>query len=156
MEKVQIGQQVPNISLPASGGGQVALEQFRGSKVVIYFYPADNTPTCTQEACDFRDYHGDYAKLNTVVIGISPDKLTSHDKFIAKYELPFLLLSDTERVACELFDVWKLKKMYGKEYMGVERSTFLLDEHGVLVKEWRKVKVKQHVQQVLEAIKDME
>jgi thioredoxin-dependent peroxiredoxin len=155
MDKVQIGAQVPNFTLPASNGEQVSLEQFRGTKIVIYFYPADNTPTCTQEACDFRDYHGDYAKLNTVVLGVSPDPINAHNKFIAKYELPFLLLSDTEREVCELFDVWKLKKMYGREYMGVERSTFLLNEQGVLVKEWRKVKIKQHVQQVLEAIREM-
>lgn len=155
MAQVEVGQQVPNFTLPASNGETVSLEQYRGSKVVIYFYPADMTPTCTQESCDFRDYHGDYQKQKTIVLGISPDKLASHDKFIAKYELPFLLLSDEERTVCELFGVWKLKKLYGREYMGVERSTFLLDEQGVLVKEWRKVKVKNHVVSVLEAIQEL-
>ncbi|WP_284643786.1 thioredoxin-dependent thiol peroxidase [Paenibacillus silviterrae] len=153
MAQVEVGKQVPNFTLPASNGEEVSLEQYRGQKVVIYFYPQDNTPTCTQESCDFRDYHGDYRKLNTAVLGISPDKLSSHDKFIAKYELPFLLLSDTELTVCELFGVWKLKKLYGREYMGVERSTFLMDEQGVLVKEWRKIRIKNHVADVLEAIK---
>jgi thioredoxin-dependent peroxiredoxin len=153
MAQVEVGKQVPSFTLPASNGEEVSLEQYRGQKVVIYFYPQDNTPTCTQESCDFRDYHGDYRKLNTAVLGISPDKLSSHDKFIAKYELPFLLLSDTELTVCELFGVWKLKKLYGREYMGVERSTFLINEQGVLVKEWRKVRIKNHVADVLEAIK---
>lgn len=150
---IEIGQIVPDFTLPGSGGKDVSLSDFRGKKVVIYFYPKDMTPGCTQESCDFRDYNGEFKQLNTEVIGISPDDLASHDKFIAKHELPFLLLADTDQKVCELFDVWKLKKMYGKEFYGVERSTFLIDEEGKLAKEWRKVKVENHVQEVLDAVK---
>lgn len=155
MSQVQVGQAVPDFTLPASTGKDVSLSNYKGKKVVIYFYPKDMTPGCTTESCDFRDYHGDYLKLNTEVIGISPDDLKSHDKFIAKHDLPFVLLSDEEKKVCELFDVWKLKKNFGKEYMGVERSTFLIDEEGKLAKEWRKVRVKGHVEEVLEAIKEI-
>ncbi len=150
---VQVGQPVPNFSLPASSGKEIALSDYRGKKLVIYFYPKDMTPGCTQESCDFRDFNGQFAQYNAEVIGISPDDLKSHDKFIAKHELPFLLLADTEQKVCDLFDVWKLKKMFGREYYGVERSTFLIDEEGTLAKEWRKVKVNGHVQEVLEAVK---
>ncbi|NDI35000.1 thioredoxin-dependent thiol peroxidase [Chengkuizengella sediminis] len=155
MSQVTVGQAVPNFTLPASNGKEVSLSDFRGKNIVIYFYPKDMTPGCTTESCDFRDYHGDYGKLNTEVIGISPDDLKSHDKFIAKHELPFLLLADVEKKVCELFGVWVLKKMYGREYMGVERSTFLINADGVLVKEWRKVRVKEHVQKVLEVVREL-
>ncbi|MFS1514267.1 thioredoxin-dependent thiol peroxidase [Chengkuizengella sp. SCS-71B] len=155
MSQVTVGQEVPNFTLPASNGKEVSLSDFRGKNVVIYFYPKDMTPGCTTESCDFRDYHGDYGKLNTEVIGISPDDLKSHDKFIEKHDLPFLLLSDVEKKVCELFGVWVLKKMYGREYMGVERSTFLINADGILVKEWRKVRVKEHVQKVLEAVREL-
>jgi thioredoxin-dependent peroxiredoxin len=154
-QKAVLGSKVPNFTLPSSNGESISFSEFKGQKVVIYFYPKDNTPTCTQESCDFRDFHGQFARLNTRVLGISPDNLKSHDRFIAKHELPFLLLADTELEACKLFGVWQLKKLYGREYMGVVRSTFLIDEHGVLVKEWRAVKVKNHVQQVLDAVKEM-
>jgi thioredoxin-dependent peroxiredoxin len=154
--QVVLGSQVPDFSLPASNGRTIQLSSYRGKKVVIYFYPKDQTPTCTQESCDFRDYHGRFAKYHTEVLGVSPDNLKSHDKFIAKHELPFLLLSDTELTVCKLFGVWQLKKLYGREYMGVVRSTFLIDEQGVLVKEWRGVKVKNHVQSVLDAVKELQ
>ncbi|MCZ8512512.1 thioredoxin-dependent thiol peroxidase [Paenibacillus filicis] len=150
---LEVGQPVPDFTLPASSGSDVSLHQFRGKKVVIYFYPADMTPTCTEQACAFRDYNGQFAELGTEVIGISPDELKAHGKFIAKHELPFLLLSDPEHRVCELFGVWQLKKLYGKEYMGVVRSTFLIDEQGRLLKEWRKVRIKGHVEAVLEAVK---
>ena len=153
MSSVQVGAITPDFSLPASNGEQVSLSQFRGKKLVIYFYPKDMTPGCTTESCEFRDYNGQFGELNTEVLGISPDDLKSHGKFIAKYELPFLLLADTEHQVSELFGVWKAKKMYGKEYMGVERSTFLIDENGQLVKEWRAVKVDGHVAEVLAAVK---
>lgn len=153
MSQVQVGQPIPDFTLPASNGKNVSLSDFRGKKVVIYFYPKDMTPGCTQESCDFRDYNSRFKDLNVEVVGISPDDLKSHDKFIMKHELPFLLLADEEHQVCELFGVWKLKKMYGKEYMGVERSTFLIDEQGKLAKEWRGVKVDGHVQEVLEAAK---
>src|SRR5690554_2194520 len=153
MSQVEVGQVVPNFKLPASNGEEVSLSDFKGKKVVIYFYPKDMTPGCTTESCDFRDYFADAVILNTEIIGISPDSLKSHDKFIAKHKLPFLLLADEEKKVCELFDVWKLKKNFGKEYMGVERSTFLIDEEGKLIHEWRKVKVKGHVEEILETIK---
>ncbi|NOU97452.1 thioredoxin-dependent thiol peroxidase [Paenibacillus sp. LMG 31456] len=155
MAHIEIGQVVPDFTLSASNGQEVSLEQYRGKRLVIYFYPADMTPSCTQEACDFRDFNGQFAQLNAEVIGISPDDLKKHDKFIAKYELPFLLLSDPDHQVCELFGIWQLKKLYGKEYMGVVRSTFLLDESGKLVKEWRKVRVKNHAAEVLQALKEM-
>ncbi len=153
MALVQIGEKVADFSLLASNGETVSLSSFRGKKVVIYFYPKDMTPGCTTESCDFRDYNGQFAAHNTEVIGISPDDLKSHGKFVKKYDLPFLLLSDTEHIVSEQFGVWKMKKMYGKEYMGVERSTFLLDEQGVLLREWRSVKVDGHVEDVLVAVK---
>ncbi|MBP1157504.1 MULTISPECIES: thioredoxin-dependent thiol peroxidase [unclassified Paenibacillus] len=153
MSSIEVGQVVPNFTLQAGGGEQVSLEQYRGRKVVIYFYPKDMTPTCTEESCQFRDYNGQFKTLNAEVIGISPDDPKSHEKFAAKHELPFTLLSDPDHTVCELFGVWTLKKMYGKEYMGVVRSTFLIDEEGKLAKEWRKVRVKGHVEQVLEAVK---
>ncbi|OXM86493.1 thioredoxin-dependent thiol peroxidase [Paenibacillus rigui] len=147
------GQAVPDFTLPSQHGEEVSLQQFRGKKLVIYFYPADMTPSCTQEACDFRDYTGAFKEVNAEVIGISPDSLKKHDKFIEKYELPFRLLSDEEHQVCELFGIWQLKKMYGKEYMGVVRSTFLVDEEGKLIQAWTKVKVKNHAAEVLEAAK---
>lgn len=152
-EALPIGQAVPNFTLPGSNGQEVSLADYRGKKVVIYFYPKDMTPGCTQESCDFRDYHGDFEKFNTVVIGISPDPLKSHTKFIEKHQLPFTLLSDEEHQVAELFGVWQLKKNYGKEYMGIVRSTFLIDEEGKLMQEWRSVRVKGHTEEVLEAVK---
>jgi peroxiredoxin Q/BCP len=156
MPQVELGQPVPDFTLPSSGGENVTLQQYRGKKVVIYFYPSDMTPTCTQEACDFRDVNSNLADANTVVLGISPDDVKSHGKFIAKHQLPFLLLSDPDHEVCEQFGVWQLKKLYGKEYMGVVRSTFLIDESGILVKEWRKVRIKNHVAEVLQATQDSE
>lgn len=153
MSQVQVGKTVPDFTLPASNGKDVSLSDFRGRKVVLYFYPKDMTPGCTAESCDFRDYNAQFQELGAEVIGISPDDLVSHGKFIEKHKLPFLLLSDTEHRVCELFGVWKEKKMFGKTYMGVERSTFLIDEQGVLIREWRGVKVDGHVQEVLEAVK---
>lgn len=155
MSKVQIGQTVPDFTLPGSNGKDVSLSDFRGKKVVLYFYPKDMTPGCTTESCDFRDYHSGFEELNAVVLGISPDDLTSHDKFIEKHNLPFVLLADEEQKVSELFGVWKLKKMYGKEFMGIERSTFLIDEEGKLANQWRKVKVDGHVQEVLEAVREL-
>lgn len=155
MVQAEIAQVVPDFTLPASNGQEVSLQQYRGKKVIIYLYPADMTPSCTQEACDFRDYNGQFAAWNAEVIGISPDPVKKHDKFIAKYELPFVLLSDPDHRVCELFGVWQLKKLYGKEYMGVVRSTFLIDESGKLVREWRKVKVKNHAAEVLQALKEL-
>jgi peroxiredoxin Q/BCP len=144
-----------DFKLHASNGHEVQLSDYRGKNVVLYFYPKDMTPGCTTESCDFRDYNGQFEQLNTVVLGISPDDIKSHTKFISKYELPFLLLADTEQVVSNQFGVWGLKKMYGKEYYGIERSTFLINGDGEIVKEWRKVKVPGHVQEVLEAVKSL-
>lgn len=150
--KAPAKRKAPAFSLPASNGETVSLADYRGRKVVIYFYPQDNTPTCTQQSCDFRDYNGKFAELGVEVIGISPDELKAHDKFIAKYELPFLLLADTKHKVAEKYGVWALKKLYGREYMGIIRSTFLINEKGYIVKEWSKVKIKNHVQSVLDAV----
>ncbi|MFD0676344.1 MULTISPECIES: thioredoxin-dependent thiol peroxidase [unclassified Paenibacillus] len=153
MSTVQIQQTVPDFNLPASNGKDVSLSDFRGKKVVIYFYPRDMTPGCTKESCEFRDYNGQFASLNTEVIGISPDDIASHDNFIAEYQLPFLLLSDVDQKVCNEFGVWKLRERDGQQFYGVERSTFLIDEQGVLVREWRIVQVDGHVAEVLEAVK---
>lgn len=151
--QVQIGSEVPDFTLPASNGENVSLSDCRGKKVVIYFYPKNMTPACTNEACSFRDNFGSLQQEGALVLGISTDPLKSHDKFIQKYDLPFLLLSDEDHKVCSLFGVWQLKKMYGREYEGIVRSTFLIDEAGKLVKEWRKVKVAGHVEAVLEAVR---
>ncbi|GIO94585.1 MULTISPECIES: thioredoxin-dependent thiol peroxidase [Paenibacillus] len=149
---VEVGSPVPDFTLPASSGENVSLSDFRGRKVVLFFYPKNMTPTCTEEACSFRDHYGALKEAGAVVIGISPDPLKSHAKFIDKHSLPYLLLADEEHKVSELFGVWQLKKMFGREYMGIVRSTFLIDEKGRLAREWRKVKVKGHVEAVLEAV----
>ncbi len=154
MITVDEGQQAPDISLESSSGERVALSDFRGKNVVLYFYPKDMTPGCTTEACDFRDQHTHFENLNTVIIGVSPDPVNRHAKFIEKYGLPFLLLADEEHKAAELFGVWKLKKNYGREYMGIERSTFVIDKTGKIVKTWRNVRVKGHVEEALAYIKE--
>ncbi|WP_102347629.1 thioredoxin-dependent thiol peroxidase [Bacillus sp. Marseille-P3661] len=151
---IEVGQKAPEFSLEASNGEIVKLADFRGKFVVLYFYPKDMTPGCTTEACDFRDQHANFADINAVILGVSPDPLNRHQKFIEKHELPFLLLADVNNEAAEAYGVWKLKKNFGKEYMGIERSTFIIDQDGNLVKEWRKVKVKGHVEEALQYIKE--
>ncbi|AME05966.1 thioredoxin-dependent thiol peroxidase [Bacillus siamensis] len=150
---IEIGQAAPDMKLVNDSGEKVSLTDFRGKYVVLYFYPKDMTPGCTTEACDFRDQHESFAGLDAVIIGVSPDSRDKHEKFKQKHDLPFQLLVDDEHKLAEAFDVWKLKKNFGKEYMGIERSTFLLDKEGRLVKEWRKVKVKDHV---AEALRELE
>lgn len=150
---VNIGEKVPNFALQASNGKEVSLESYRGKKLVIYFYPKDMTPGCTAESCDFRDFNGEFAANGTEVVGISPDDLSSHEQFVSEYSLPFLLLSDSNHSVAELFGVWKELSWGGKTFLGVERSTFLIDEMGVLVREWRGVSVEGHVAEVLEAVK---
>lgn len=147
-----IGSQVPDFSLPASNGEEIALSDFRGRKVVLFFYPKNMTPTCTEEACSFRDNYSALEQAGAVIIGISPDPPKSHTRFIDKHSLPYLLLSDEEHKVSEMFGVWQMKKMFGREYMGIVRSTFLIDENGKLAAEWRKVKVKGHVEAVLAAV----
>ncbi|MCI3923760.1 thioredoxin-dependent thiol peroxidase [Paenibacillus sp. TRM 82003] len=149
----EIGRKAPDFTLPAGDGTTFKLSEQKGKKVVVYFYPKDQTPTCTQQACEFRDYHGEFADLGIVVVGISPDDLKSHARFAEKQTLPFPLLSDESLKVCKKYDVWKLKKLYGREYMGVERSTFLIDEKGKLLAEWRKVKLKGHIEAILAAAK---
>ncbi|UOE95065.1 thioredoxin-dependent thiol peroxidase [Alkalihalobacillus sp. LMS39] len=151
---IEIGQVAPDFTLEANTGEKVSLTDFRGKHVVLYFYPKDMTPGCTTQACDFRDKHERFAELDAVIIGVSPDPIKRHQKFIEKHDLPFLLLADEEQEAAKLYDVWKLKKNFGKEYMGIERSTFIIDKEGKLVKEWRKVKVKDHVEEALQFIKE--
>ncbi|MGM0563259.1 MAG: thioredoxin-dependent thiol peroxidase [Pseudomonadota bacterium] len=150
---IEVGQTIPDITLPASGGKEIALSDYRGKNLVLYFYPKDSTPGCTTEGQDFRDHKSDFEACNTVILGASKDSVRRHDNFIAKQDFNFDLLSDEDETLCRAFDVIKLKKMYGKEFEGIERSTFLIDTEGVLRKEWRKVKVKGHVEEVLEAAK---
>ncbi|PGC67314.1 thioredoxin-dependent thiol peroxidase [Bacillus safensis] len=150
---IEVGQQVPYIELTGDNGEKVKLSDFKGKHIVLYFYPKDMTPGCTTEACDFRDRHQSFAELDAVIIGVSPDSQDKHQKFKEKHDLPFLLLVDDEQKLSEAFGVWKLKKNFGKEYMGIERSTFLINKEGTLVKEWRKVKVKDHVEEALEELK---
>jgi peroxiredoxin Q/BCP len=153
MSKLQIGKPVPKFKLAATGGDEVSLDSLKGKAVVLYFYPKDDTPGCTTEGCGFRDHHASFKKAGAVILGVSRDSLASHEKFRAKYEFPFDLLSDGDEKLCKLFDVIREKNMYGKKVMGVERSTFLIDKQGVLRREWRKVKVDGHVEEVLEAVK---
>jgi peroxiredoxin Q/BCP len=147
------GRKVPDFTLPATGGKPFKLSAARGRKLVVYFYPKDSTSGCTQEGIDFRDLHAQFRKAGAEVLGISPDSLASHEKFKAKYGFPFELAADVDKTACTLFDVYQEKSMYGRKYMGVERSTFLIDEQGVLRQEWRKVKVKDHAAAVLAAVR---
>lgn len=151
-----IGKPAPLFTLPDQNGEMISLADFKGKKVVLYFYPKDMTPGCTTEACDFRDQHSEFSKYNTVIFGISPDPAARHQKFIEKHGLPFTLLADEEQKAANLYDVWTLKKNFGKEYMGIERSTFLINEKGILVQEWRKVRVKGHVEEVLEVVSELD
>jgi peroxiredoxin Q/BCP len=153
MSDVKIGKKVPNFDLPATGEQNIKLGDLKGKKVVIYFYPKDSTPGCTTEGQDFRDNYNKFKRANTVVLGVSRDSIKSHENFKAKQAFPFELLSDKEETLCQLFDVIKEKNMYGKKVMGIERSTFLLDEKGILRQEWRKVKVAGHVDEVLAAAK---
>ncbi|TFG85988.1 MAG: peroxiredoxin [Chromatiales bacterium] len=152
MSTITVGKAVPNFSLPATGGKAVDLKGLRGSNVVIYFYPKDNTPGCTTESCDFGDLHSKFRRKKTIILGVSRDSLASHEKFKAKFEFPFDLLSDGDETLCRLFDVIREKNMYGKKVMGVVRSTFLIDAMGKLRAEWRKVSVKGHAAEVLAAV----
>lgn len=142
-----------DFTLPASNGKDVSLNDFLGKNVILYFYPKDNTPGCTTEACSFRDSMEEFNSNDTVILGVSKDSIKKHNSFIEKYNLPFLLLSDEEGKVCEEYGVWQLKKMMGKEYMGIVRSTFLIDKNGEIVKEWRGVKVDGHTEEVLLALK---
>ncbi|WP_306168895.1 peroxiredoxin [Halomonas sp. MMSF_3323] len=152
---VSIGEPVPDFSASATGDNTITLSQLRGRQVVIYFYPKASTPGCTTEGGDFRDHKVDFDDANTVVIGVSRDGIRAQENFKAKQGFNFELISDKDEAVCGLFDVIKLKKLYGKEHLGIERSTFLIDSEGRLAREWRKVKVKGHVEEVLEAAREL-
>jgi len=150
---VEVGKKVTPFSLPATGEQEIALSDFKGKNVVLYFYPKDSTPGCTREGQDFRDNYSKFKRHNTVILGVSRDSLKSHENFKAKQGFQFELLSDKNEELCTLFDVIKMKNMYGKKVRGIERSTFLIDSNGKLKQEWRKVKVDGHAEEVLAAVK---
>ncbi|HLS81909.1 MAG TPA: peroxiredoxin [Steroidobacter sp.] len=151
--RAAVGRRIPSFSLPATGGKTWKPAMAAGKKLVLYFYPKDNTAGCTKEGEAFRDLHGAFVKAGAVVLGVSPDSVASHEKFKAKMSFPFDLLADEQRTVCALFDVIREKSMYGRKFMGVERSTFLFDAKGVLQREWRKVKVAGHAEEVLAAVR---
>ncbi len=155
MTQVRLGDAVPDFTLPSTGDKTFQLSELKGKRVLIYFYPKDNTPGCTLEGQNFRDNIDFFNEHNTVIFGISRDSLRMHENFKTKQSFPFDLLSDADEEACQLFDVIKLKKLYGKEHLGIVRSTFLIDENGVLQQEWRNVKVKEHLDEVKQAILDL-
>ena len=152
---VSIGEKVANFSLPATGDKNVSLDDFKGANLVIYFYPKDSTSGCTLEGQNFRDDYAGFKKSGTTILGVSRDSLKAHENFKARQEFPFDLLSDAEEKLCRQFDVIHEKNMYGRKVMGIVRSTFLIDGDGVLQKEWRKVRVKGHVKEVLEAARSL-
>ena len=155
MSKVHVGKKVPDFKALLDNEETFKLSENKGKNLVFYFYPKDNTPGCTKEGEDFRDNYSVIKKLNTEVIGVSKDSVASHQKFIKKFNFPFNLISDENEKVCNLFNVIKEKNMYGRKYMGIERSTFLIDTNAKLVKEWRKVRVKGHVDDVIESIKEI-
>jgi peroxiredoxin Q/BCP len=153
---VEVGDKAPDFTLPSDGGGKVSLKALKGKAVVLYFYPKDDTSGCTAESCAFRDALPNFSKAMAEIIGISRDSVASHDKFKAKYGLTFPLAADEEGKVCEAYGTWVEKSMYGRKYMGIERSTFLIDAKGVVRNVWRKVKVPGHAEAVLEAAAALE
>lgn len=149
---IAVGKPAPDFTMPTDGGGTVSLADFKGKKLVLFFYPKDDTSGCTKEAVGFRDHLAAFEAAGATIVGVSKDPVKSHDKFKAKHELNFPLGSDAETQVAEAYGVWQEKSMYGRSYMGIERSTFLIDGNGVLREEWRKVKVPGHVEQVLKAV----
>ncbi|MBT8449094.1 MAG: peroxiredoxin, partial [Gammaproteobacteria bacterium] len=152
MSQVELGRTITDFSLFATSDKTISRDDLLGQNTVIYFYPKDSTPGCTTEGRDFSAHYSDFQAANTVVYGVSRDSIKSHENFKAKQEFPFELISDPDETLCNIFDVIKLKKLYGREYMGIERSTFLLNEKAQLIKEWRKIKVKGHVEDVLNSV----
>lgn len=155
MNNIGIDQLVPDFELPATGEQSISLSGLRGKNLVLYFYPKDSTPGCTLEGQNFRDVYDRFVAMDTVILGVSRDSIKAHENFKEKQNFPFDLLSDKDETLCQLFNVIKPKKLYGKEFMGVERSTFIIDKEGVLKAEWRKVKVKGHVDEVLVAVENL-
>ncbi len=146
---LEVGDKAPNFNLPTDGGGNISLNDLKGETVILYFYPKDDTPGCTKEACGFRDALPDFSKVKATVIGVSKDPVKKHEKFKDKYDLTFPLASDEDGAVCEAYGAWVEKSMYGRKYMGIDRSTFLIDGKGVIRGIWRKVKVPGHVDEVL-------
>ena len=155
MTELIVGNSIPDFEADSTGDSPFKLSDYQGKKIIIYFYPKDNTPGCTQEGKDFRDNIEQFNRLNTVIFGVSRDSVKVHEGFKAKQEFPFDLLSDKEEKLCQLFDVIKMKNMYGKQVRGIERSTFLIDEQGILIYQWRKVKVKIHIEEVLQKLTEL-
>lgn len=149
---IKIGAAAPDFTAPADGGASIRLKDLRGKKVVLYFYPKDNTPGCTTESCDFRDAYAQFQAKGAVILGISPDSVKSHDKFKQKFDLPFALISDEDHKIAEAYGVWQEKSMYGRKYMGIVRSTFVIDEKGKIAAIYDKVKVNGHALDVLEKV----
>jgi thioredoxin-dependent peroxiredoxin len=156
MKKAVAGKNIPDVEMLTTGGKKIRLHDLKGKYVVLYFYPKDDTPGCTLEGQDFRDSHAQFKKLKTVIVGVSRDSLASHNKFKAKFKFPFELVADEDEKLCKLFDVIREKSLYGKKYLGVDRSTFILDQDGVLRREFRGVKVKGHVDEVIEEIRKLQ
>ncbi|MCW5745563.1 MAG: thioredoxin-dependent thiol peroxidase [Alphaproteobacteria bacterium] len=152
---VEEGKKAPDFTAATDGGGKIKLSDLKGKTVILYFYPKDNTSGCTTEACGFRDSLADFSKTKAAVIGVSKDSVASHDKFKAKYDLPFTLVSDADGKICEKYGTWIEKSLYGRKYMGIDRATFLIDKAGVVRKIWRKVKVAGHVEDVLAVAKSL-
>ena len=150
---LSVGDKIPDLTLPANGGREVGFKDYKGKKLVVYFYPKDNTPGCTQEGQDYRDLYKQFQKAGADIVGISKDSVKSHDNFVAKYEFPFTLLADTEGKACDAFGAIVEKSLYGRKYMGIDRCTWLFDDKGKLRQVWRGVKVKGHAAAVLDAVK---
>ena len=154
MSKIEINSPIPDLTLEGTNNTTFSISNFVGKNLIIYFYPKDSTPGCTNESIDFKDNYDIFQKLNTEIFGISRDSLKSHEKFKAKYSFPFELLSDADEIACDLFDVIKMKNMYGKKVRGIERSTFLINTEGKLINEWRGVKVNGHIQELIEFLQN--
>ena len=155
MTTISIHQSIPNFEAPATGNKNIKLSDYQGKNIILYFYPRDNTPSCTQEGKDFRDNFEKFQALNTVIFGVSRDSVKVHEGFKTKQQFPFELISDKQENLCQIFDVIKLKTLYGKQVRGIERSTFLIDKKSKLVYEWRKVKVKHHIDEVLNKISEL-
>ena len=151
---IKIGEQAPDFVLKNQDGQDISLSDFRGKNIMLYFYPKDLTPGCTTQACDFRDRYENFKDLNTVILGVSPDPIERHQKFIEKHSLPFHLLADEDHQIAQIYGVWQLKKMFGREFYGIVRSTFIIDREGNLQKEFRNVRVKGHVEKALSFIQE--
>ncbi len=149
---IEVGDKAPEFTALTDSNGEITLKDFRGKKVILYFYPKDNTPGCTSEACDFRDNMSAFSEKGVAVVGVSPDRAASHDKFKSKFDLPFPLVSDPGHEISEAYGVWKEKSLYGRKFMGIERSTFVIDEQGKIAEVYRKVRVKNHVDSLVERL----